>query len=602
MALGPEHQQPSLSQHQQMTGRGASAATATAAAVAAANDGGDDTTAPRRTTSSVISLLHTLVIHQEQQRQQQEQQQQQRSLSAGPGPAAGPAQGQGPGRGIVAPSVHRLAELAELVGAADAAMAGERHGRAPGGRDQERERERLPVRNAQDLLNDPRMAAVAAAMAAAGYSTDGGVGLNGTGKTTAPRSRGCGSGASAVGAAAAAGGGGVNGAAVAGGSAALHREVSHGSRDGGGGAPGAIDLAQLRLSDVRQLLSANAVQVQVQADSSQPPALLRTISGMGEAQAFLHSAAAARSATAAAGGPVPERSDMDIDVPLTATAAAAQGGGLPHKTAADSDRIHASLAAIERKLLLQEERLVYELKQVRLMQKLLQVQQMKQMVREAMRGKDREAAAAAAAMAAGVGGGPDGSIIGGASSPFPTAAALADGGEGSGLARLSSFPSQVLVAAARAMAAGGGAAGALVRDRDRSGVAELLRSTSEPAAAAAAAASLQAGLADHPNLNTPHYQSNPPAKQAAQSQSQRRGHPAAAEASADADNAAAATDEAWSLLGPDNGHLLSYIAALSGNKATPPAALAAIAAAAARREAAGAASTTAVGGPVGVSE
>ncbi|GIL60911.1 hypothetical protein Vafri_15729 [Volvox africanus] len=601
MTLGAEHQQ-------QMPGRGGAGG---GAAAAAASDGGDDTTAPRRTTSSVISLLHTLVIHQEQQRQQQEQQQQQRSLAAGPGAGPGPAQGPGPGRGVVAPSARRLAELAELVGAADAAMAGERHGRGPGGRDQERERERerVPVHNAQELLSDPRMAAVAAAMAAAAYSADGGVGPNGSGKMTASQSRGGGSGAAAA-AAAAAGSGGGNAAAVGGGSSTLHREVSHGSRDAGGGATGGVDLAQLRLSDVRQLLNANAVQ----ADSPPPPpALLRTISGMGEAQAFMHSAAAARSAAAAAAGAVPERSAMDVDVQLSAAAAAAQGSGLPHKTVVDNDRIHASLAAIERKLLLQEERLVYELKQVRLMQKLLQVQQMKQMVREAMRGKDREAAVAAA-MAAGVGVGSEGLAIGGASPPFPTAASLADGSEGSGPARLSSFPSQVLVAAARAMAAGGAAAGALVRDRDRSGVAALLRSASEPAAAAAAAASLQAGLADHPNPNPnpPHYQSNPPAKQSAQSQSQsqsqsqpqsqqRRGHAAAGEANADADNTAVATDEAWSLLGPDSGHLLSYIAALSGNKSAPPALTAAMAAAA-RREAAGPVSTTAVATSVGASE
>ncbi|GLI62840.1 hypothetical protein VaNZ11_005412 [Volvox africanus] len=542
MTLGPEHQQ-------QMPGRGGGgggAAVAAAAAAAAASDGGDDTTAPRRTTSSVISLLHTLVIHQEQQRQQQEQQ---------------------------------------------------RYGRGPGGRDQERERERVPIHNAQELLNDPRMAAVAAAMAAAGYSADGGAGPNGSGKTTAPQSRGGGSGAAS---AAACGGGGNAPSNV--GSSTLHREVSHGSRDAGGGATGGVDLAQLRLSDVRQLLNANAVQT----DSAPPPALLRAISGMGEAQAFIHSAAAARSAAAATAGAAPERSAMDVDVPLSASAAAAaQGSGLPHKTVLDSDRIHASLAAIERKLLLQEERLVYELKQVRLMQKLLQVQQMKQMVREAMRGKDREAAVAAA-MAAGVGVGSEGLAVGGASAPFPTAAALAEGGEGSGPARLSSFPSQVLAAAARAMAAGGAAAGAFVRDRDRSGAAELLRSASEAAAAAAApaAASLQAGLADHPNPTPPHYQSNPPAKQSAHSQSQsqqRRGHAAAAEASADADNNAVATDEAWSLLGPDSGHLLSYIAAISGNKTTP-AALTAAMAAAARREAAGPVSTTAVAGGLGASE
>ncbi len=50
----------------------------------------------------------------------------------------------------------------------------------------------------------------------------------------------------------------------------------------------------------------------------------------------------------------------------------------------DPQRVTASLANIERKLLMQEQRLIFELQQVRLMQKLLQVQQMKQRVREAM--------------------------------------------------------------------------------------------------------------------------------------------------------------------------------------------------------------------------
>ncbi|EFJ45730.1 hypothetical protein VOLCADRAFT_93897 [Volvox carteri f. nagariensis] len=418
-----------------------------------------------------------------------------------------------------------------------------------GAREQERERTQMPQHPPQDspALGGSRADLgaehVAAAAMAAGFPADG-----------MPYSGGCGNSTTIA-------AGGQPSRMGGGEGSALNRQMSYSSRDppfnggvgggGGGGGAGAVDA------------------MQVDSSSSPPTAPLRTVSGMAEAAVT----AAAAAAAAAAGA---------------ANAAAPAG----------DERIHASLAAIERKLLLQEERLVYELKQVRLMQKLLHVQQMKQMVREAMRGKDRDAAAALAAAVAGLG---TEALLGTAGSPFPSAVAAAvapvaatagpDGVDGA-LARLSSLPSHVLVAAARAAAAaapGGGGSGTLVRELSGT---DVLRTGSGAAAAAAAhhgvpsaAAAATAGTAsDHPH--PPHFppqqhpaHHHPLARHSSLPSHQRRGvHPAevhgavAAAAAAVQDGTAATSDEAWSSLSADGGgRLMAYIAALSSNKGAAPA-------------------------------